>query len=284
MKVNQITVSATIPTGQYANLIPSVTVDVETLAEVEKAKALALSHIVQISQTYAEEGKALQGGSPTVSGTFKKVDCLVGGSILYDEKNHIYTNEAGDKYLGGSTYAKQFEKPFEIDAITAKMEAKSGIPAQTIKDIWKLKGQASASFGSSIHQALEMYGKYAEACKTLEKDYHQSAIPMVNDIVSSFFAGRETEKALYEPMVVDHDRKWAGQIDRLLVTGDKKCIIEDYKTNPDLTPAKKETYAHQLSFYAAILTKGGWSVEGIRLHHWNGKWATVELPIKEVKE
>lgn len=281
MKIKDITVTAVIPSAQYANIQPSITVEVDD--DIEEAKALALSHIVDISQTYAEEGKALQGSSKAVSVTFEKVDCLVGGTILYDKVNHIYTNEAGDKYLGGSTYAKQFEKPFEIDAIAGKMEAKSGISAQTIKDIWKLKGSASASFGSAIHEALEMYGKYAEACKTLEKDYHQSAIPMVKDIVSSFFAGRETEKALYEPMVADHDRKWAGQIDRLLVTGDKRCIVEDFKTNTELTPAKKETYAHQLSFYASILTKGGWTVDGIRLHHWAGKWETIDLTIKKVK-
>lgn len=284
MKITQVSVGAVIPTAQYSNINPVITIEVDD--DIEEAKALALSHIVDISQTYAEEGKALQGGSKTVSGTLKKVDCLVGGSVLYDEVNHIYTNEAGDKYLGGSTYAKQFEKPFDIGAIASKMEAKSGIPAQTIKDIWALKGSASASFGSAIHQALEMYGKYAEASKTLEKEYHLSAIPMVKDIVSSFFSGRETEKALYEPMVVDHDRKWAGQIDRLLIVDESKklCRVQDFKTNGELKADKKEVYWHQLSFYSSILAKGGWTVQGLDIFHWAGKWSEFNNEVKRVKE
>lgn len=281
MKITNVTVSAVIPTAQYSNIQPSITVEVDD--DIEEAKALALSHIVEISQTYAEEGKALQGGSGAAVGTFKKIDCLVGGSILYDSVNHVYTNEAGDTYLSGSKYASQFSKPFNAEAIATKMEAKSGIPMQQILDIWKLSGSASASFGTAIHEAMEMYGKYAEASKALGKEYHLSNIPMVSDIVADFFKGRQQEEALYEPMIVDNKRKWAGQIDRLLITGNKKCIIEDYKTNVDLKPEKIETYSHQLSFYASIMQAGGWQVEGIRLHHWAGQWKTIELTMKEIK-
>ena len=279
MKVKEITVTAVIPSAQYANIQPAITVEVDD--DIEEAKALAMSHIVGISQQYAEEGKALQGG--TTSSNAKKVECLVGGSILYDPVAHVYTNDKGEVYLSGSAYAKQFDKPFEINAIAKKMSDKSGVPAQDIIDIWKLKGQASASFGTSIHEAMEMYGKHAEACKKLGKEYHISSIPVVSEIVANFFKGRESEKAIYEPMIVDHDRKWAGQIDRLVLTGDKKCIIEDFKTNADMTPAKIETYTHQLSFYKAIMESGGWTVEGIRLHHLDGSWKTIELTSKEIK-
>lgn len=278
MKVKEITVTAVIPSAQYANIQPAITVEVDD--DIEEAKALAMSHIVGISQQYAEEGKALQGG--TTSSNAKKVECLVGGSILYDPVAHVYTNDKGEVYLSGSKYASQFDKPFEINAIAKKMSDKSGVPAQNIIDIWKLKGQASASFGTSIHEAMEMYGKYAEACKKLGKEYHISSIPVVSEIVANFFKGRESEKAIYEPMIVDHKRKWAGQIDRLVVTGDKKCIIEDFKTNSDMTPAKIETYTHQLSFYQKIMESGGWQVEGIRLHHLDGSWKTIELKPKEI--
>lgn len=281
MKIKELTVTAVISTAQYNNVQPSITIQVDD--DIEEAKALAMSHIVQLSQTYAEEGKALPGGSGAAIGTSKRIECLVGGSILYDTVNHIYTNDKGEVYLSGSAYAKQFTKDFNAEAIASKMEAKSGVPAQQILDIWKLSGSASASFGTAIHEAMEMYGKYAEASKALGKEYHLSNIPMVSDIVADFFKGREQEEALYEPMIADHDRKWAGQIDRLLITGNKKCIIEDYKTNVDLKPEKIETYSHQLSFYASIMQAGGWTVEGIRLHHWQGQWKTVELTMKEIK-
>ena len=279
MKVKELTITAVIPNAQYSNLQPSITVEVDD--DVEEAKALAMSHIVGISQQYAEEGKALKGGKATSQA--KRIECFVGGSILYDDNAHVYTNEAGDVYLSGSQYAKKFDKPFNMEAIAEKMSAKSGVPASDIIDVWKLKGKASASFGSSVHEALEMYGKYMETCKKLEKEYHVSSIPMISKIVADFFKGRENEKAIYEPMVVDHDRKWAGQIDRLVITGDKRCIIEDFKTNSDLTPAKIETYSHQLSFYQKIMESGGWTVEGIRLHHLDGMWKTIELIYKEIK-
>ena len=277
MKIREIQMSAVIPTAQYANITPTITVEVDD--DVEEAKALAMSHITAISRQYAEEGKALQAAT---GGT--RVDCFVGGSILYDPVAHVYTNEAGDVYLSGSQYAKQFAKPFEAEAIAQKMENKSGIPAGDILEIWDKARLASASFGTAIHEALEMYGKYTETCEKLEKQYHQSNIPMVKDIVTDFFKGRENETAVYEAMVVDHDRKWAGQIDRLLITGDKKCRVQDYKTNGELKPDKLEEYWHQLSFYAAILQAGGWTVEGLDIHHWSGVWTTHTSKVKQVKE
>lgn len=273
MKVKEVTVSAVISTAQYNNLQPSITVQVDD--DIEEAKALAMSHIVGLSQQYAEEGKALSSG---ISANRVKLEAFVGGSIYYDEQAHQYTNEAGEVYLSGSVYAKQFDKPFDMQAIAGKMEAKSGIPASTIIDIWKLKGDASASFGTAIHEALEMYGKYSEACKTLEKDYHQSAIPVVKQIVEAFFSGRDDEEAVYEPLIVDHDKKRAGQIDRLLWVDKAKKIVrvQDYKTNVDLTDQKKMVYGHQLEFYSEILEAGGYTVQGTDIFWFNGKdWKTI---------
>lgn len=280
MKVKEITVTAVIPSAQYANIQPAITVEVDD--DIEEAKALAMSHIVGISQQYAEEGKALQGG--TTSSNAKKVECLVGESINYDPVAHVYTNDKGEVYLSGSQYAKKFDKETDFGAIAGKMTKNH--PTIETKDLvamWKLRGEISASFGTTAHQALEMYGKYKDISEKLGKEYHLSPIPMVRKIVDDFFKGRESEKAIYEPMIVDHDRKWAGQIDRLVVTGDKKCIIEDFKTNSDMTPAKIETYTNQLSFYQKIMESGGWTVEGIRLHHLDGSWKTIELTSKEIK-
>lgn len=282
MKVKEITIGATISTAQYNNIAPSITVEVND--DIEEAKALAMSHIVGISQQYAEEGKALQG--KTISNPqARRVECLVGGSVLYDDVNHVYTNEAGDVYLSGSQYAKKFGKEFNAQAIASKMEAKSGIPASEILEIWQMSGKASASFGTAIHEALEMYGKFTKTCQTLDKEYHQSNIPMVKAIVEDFFKGREQEDAVYEPMVVDHNRKWAGQIDRLLIVDEAKkiCRIQDYKTNGELKPETLEQYWHQLSFYGSILQAHGWTVEGLDIHHWSNKWTTHSNKMKEIK-
>lgn len=281
MKVKELTITAVIPSAQYANLQPSITVEVDD--DVEEAKALAMSHIVGLSQRYAEEGKALKGGKATSQA--KRIECFVGGSVLYDDNAHIYTNEAGDVYLSGSQYAKKFGKEFAKEAIAEKMAAKSGVPASEILQIWQMGGKASMSFGTAIHEALEMYGKFTNTCKVLEKEYHQSNIPMVKAIVDDFFKGREQENALYEPMVADHDRKWAGQIDRLLIVDEAKkiCRIQDYKTNGELKPETLEQYWHQLSFYGSIMQAHGWTVEGLDIHHWSSKWTTHSNKMKEVK-
>lgn len=281
MRIKEVTIGATISTASYNNISPSITVEVDD--DVEEAKALAMSHIVGLSQQYAEEGKALKGGKAI--STAKRIECFVGGSVLYDDAAHIYTNEAGDVYLSGSQYAKKFAKEFNAQAIASKMEAKSGIPASEILEIWQMSGKASASFGTAIHEALEMYGKFTKTCQTLDKEYHQSNIPMVKAIVDGFFQGKEQENAIYEAMVVDHDRKWAGQIDRLLIVDEAKkiCRIQDYKTNGELKPEQLEVYWHQLSFYGSILQAHGWTVEGLDIHHWSNKWTTHSNKMKEVK-
>lgn len=176
MKVKEITVTAVIPSAQYANIQPAITVEVDD--DIEEAKALAMSHIVGISQQYAEEGKALQGG--TTSSNAKKVECLVGGSILYDPVAHVYTNDKGEVYLSGSQYAKKFDKETDFGAIAGKMTKNH--PTIETKDLvamWKLRGEISASFGTTAHQALEMYGKYKDISEKLGKEYHLSPIPMV---------------------------------------------------------------------------------------------------------
>lgn len=281
MKIKDYSLEVTIGLPDFSNIKPNITLtDVDSF---EEAHAEASKYLNSIWQGTPNAKIDSPFGGGTTSSNAKKVECLVGGSILYDPVAHVYTNDKGEVYLSGSQYAKKFDKPFEINAIAKKMSDKSGVPAKDITDIWKLKGQASASFGTSIHEAMEMYGKYAEACKKLGKEYHISSIPVVSEIVANFFKGRESEKAIYEPMIVDHDRKWAGQIDRLVVTGDKKCIIGDYKTNSDMTPAKIETYTHQLSFYASIMESGGWTVDGLELYHLDGVWKTIKLTNKGVK-
>lgn len=282
MKIKDYSLEVTIGLPDFSNIKPNITLtDVDSFEEAHAEASKYLNSIWQGTPN-AKIDSPFSGG--TTSSNAKKVECLVGGSILYDPVAHVYTNDKGEVYLSGSQYAKKFDKETDFGAIAGKMTKNH--PTIETKDLvamWKLRGEISASFGTTAHQALEMYGKYKDISEKLGKEYHLSPIPMVRKIVDDFFKGRESEKAIYEPMVVDHDRKWAGQIDRLVVTGDKKCIIGDYKTNSDMTPAKIETYTHQLSFYASIMESGGWTVEGLELYHLDGVWKTIKLTNKGVK-
>jgi hypothetical protein len=266
MPITQVKVGAVIPTAQYSNLQPEITVEV-TDGDVDAAKAEAMQHIVAFSQAYAEPGKALQGA---VSNNRQLVQCYVGGQIYYDEAKHEYTNEAGDVYLSGSKYAAQFEKPFDAQFVAKRMAAKIDCDPADIVAMWELKADVSKGLGTAMHAALELYGRYAGLCKALDKETHLHDNPMVKRAVELFYAGREAEEAVYEPFVVDHQLKRTGQIDRLQIVGDKVCRVQDFKTN---TAIEKHlpSYRKQLEFYGGIMQAAGWRVDGYDIFWWNGQ-------------
>ena len=215
------------------------------------------------------------------NGNRKLLKAWVGGSILYDELAHQYTNEAGEVYLSGSVYAQQGEPEFDVQAISTKMASKSGVPAEDIVKMWDMKRDISNGLGTAIHAALELYGKFEKYVDKFDKSYHLHDHPIIKQAVTSFYAGRK-EKALYEALVVDHKRKYAGQIDRVVKENDA-YYIEDFKTNGELKKNKLDVYWKQLSFYASIVEAGGHKVKGLRIHHWNGgDWETHESEVLHV--
>lgn len=262
------TVTAVIPTVQYGNIQPSIEVEAESF---DQAQAMVMPHIEELWSVYADKPLVKQ-----TSGDRKLIQAFVGGSIYYDDLTHTYTNEAGDVYMSGSQYAKSLEKPFDKDRIAQAMATKWGVDAQAVKGMWQLKSDVSTGFGTAIHAALELYGKYDGLATQMEKTTSLHDHPVIKKAVESFYEGRKDEKAEYEIMIVDHQAKRAGQIDRLLITGDKKCRVQDYKTNADITKSL-DSYWVQLKFYAGILEANGWKVEGLDIFHWDGQW-------KEYKE
>ena len=268
----KVTLSATVPVVQYGNLQPTVEVEADTY---EEAMQQAEAHIVTFWNKHVEGGKQIKAAQG------KRLEAFVGGFINYDDDAHIYTNDAGDVYLSGSQYASQGERPFDTAAITSKMADKAGVKAEDIATMWSLSAEASMKFGTAIHAALELYGKYGSLAAALEKEYHIHTQPDIKKIVASFYKGREKEEAVYEALIVDHGRKWAGQVDRLKFIGDNTVIVQDYKTNGELPQKKLDAYWKQLGFYAAILETGGYIVAGLEILHWDGsKWVTYTSEVK----
>lgn len=261
------TVTAVIPTVQYGNIQPSIEVEADSF---EEAQSLVMPHIEQLWSTYADKPLPKRAGNSIT------VQCFVGGSINYDDSTHTYTNDKGEVYLSGSQYAKSLEKLFNLEGISKVMATKWGVDAKDIKAMWKLKNDVSKGFGTAMHKALELYGKYNGLATQIEKTTHLHDHPVIKKAVESLYAGRESEKAEYEVFIVDHQAKRAGQIDRLLIIkdtelGGKICRIQDYKTNADISD-KLDNYWEQLKFYAGILEANGWTVEGCDIFHWNGEW------------
>lgn len=224
----------------------------------------------------------------------KELTCVASGATaFFDEASHTYVDHTGERYLSGSTYAGMFGYAFDKTLQLPRSAKKLGTTPEIVDAYWQSKGTIATSFGTALHAALEHYGKYLELSQRDGKK-GLGIHPTIEPIVMDFFRGREHEEALYEPFIADELNLRCGQVDRVLITGPKRCIIEDYKTNGDLhkkgRPAKlRDPHSHlpntplgkytlQLSFYQDIFEAGGWTVEGRRVHWWAGhEWVTIEL-------
>lgn len=256
-------ITATVPTGQYANIMPEIEVEAGTY---EEAKKEAMQRLEDIWKEYSVV--PLKTNS---SNRGKRVECFIGGYVNYDDLTHTYTNDKGEVYMSGSQYAKSLEKPFDMEKISQAMADKFGVDAKDLRAMWKLKGEISTGFGTAIHKALELYGRFNGLAETIEKTTNLHDHPVIKKAVESFYVSHKGEEARHEVFIVDHEAKRAGQIDRLLITGDKKCRVQDFKTNADITKSLP-SYWVQLQFYADIMTANGWTVEGLDIFHWNGEW------------
>lgn len=268
MKIN-----AHIPTQQYGYI------EVTDLPDDPKI-------IEEVYNKYAEKPISLTHGEALGStiDDFVELEAFVGGKIWYSDSKHEYRNDKGEIYLSGSQYASSFDKPFDAQSIAGKMATKSGVPVQDILKMWEMKRDISNGYGTALHLAMQLYGEYHKHSEAFEKNYHIHDLAIFKDAVESFYASRKDEEAVYEALVVDHARKYAGQIDRLVYNRESESYwVQDFKTNAELDPKKLATYWKQLSFYASILKAGGKDVVGLEIHHWNGRaWTTIASEVQEV--
>lgn len=293
----KVTLGATIPVVQYGNLQPLVEVEAET---VKGGLDEALDAIAHIWNRTCDKPLMLRDVVEHVSATVRLYCWACKGmrSLLFDPVAHSY-GEPGESWLSGSAFAGLYTKDFPGEIIAKKMSSKYGVADRDILGMWEKNAEASSGFGTGVHAALEMYGKFAETSRAVKEGSDESALtknPTMRPIVEKFFAGREHELAAYEAFVADFERGWCGQIDRILIEDDG-IWVEDFKTNSDLHKSDKiaDPYSGvvpdtklggfwlQLSFYADILRAHGETVKGLRVHHWDGEdWVPYEHPVVEI--
>lgn len=290
------TISATIPTVQYGNMQPSIEVEADSF---EEARAIVMPEIQSLWNSVCEEGKELVVRGEPVLREVKHVVVKpdIGDEELAMDENHVYTDIHGTVFESGSVFAGKFGYEFDKAKILPLYANKVGETPETISEYWESKAKLSTDVGTAIHQALETYGKYGKLADKLEKPL--GIHPLILPAVKAFFEGREDEHAIYEPLISSKELKRCGRIDRLVITEseNKKCIIQDFKTNIDLykqgspkylkAPYDKDgfallnnpigEYTIQLNFYRSILEKLGWTVEGMELHHLEDKWSVIEV-------
>lgn len=216
----------------------------------------------------------------------KLVKDIFGNEIFYDDNTHEYTNAVGEVYLSGSTFANQSERAFDAKNIISKIASKFDLSSEEsilLQDMWTLKAEASSSLGTAIHAAIELYGKYKYLAEKIEKDTYFHDNPILKKAVQLFYEEYPSlEGIMFECLVVDHNTKRAGRIDRLEYVSDDEVYISDFKTNFDINKNLKK-YWLQLSFYAAILKANGLTVKGLKIYHYTGdEWNTMTSEVIDI--
>lgn len=270
------TLKATIPAGQYANIQPEITVEAP---DFKTAQKLAFKQLKSIWNKYGEKpfpAKVKIMKAPT--GAFTTLTTFTDEQIKYDSVAHLYTDIDGNKLVSGSEYKKRFDKPFPAEMMAKKVGDKYGVPSETILEMWKSNSLVSTTFGTALHRAMEHWFRYRDsACQ--EKKYNLAKHPFLRGAVTSFPLAGAT--ILPELLISNVANRMAGQIDGLEITGDKAGIVHDYKSDADI---QKNLSGHfiQLSFYAEILRKAGWSIPKVQVWNYTDKWEMFESDVLDI--
>lgn len=268
-------ITATIPvTGQsYTDLRP--TISAESIDEYREQ----LAEVGRLAGNDAFVNRMAQNKAG------KKKIVLPEGALYFDEVAHEYEDDKGNKFWTGSTWAAQFEKPFDPQLIAPKVAEKKLMTVDGVLASWELKKEVSLSYGTTVHKALECGIKYNELPNN----------PHLATLVQDYLDMTHEEEQVSELFVADFDARCCGTIDVLVNKGNKHVTIRDFKTGDvhkkaNLTPQAKDRwdlkgevlsiYQLQLSFYARILEHNGYKVDGLEIFAEAAEaWEVIKLPV-----
>ena len=251
--------------------------------------------------------------------SFSEPDVIVD----FNDTKHIYNMRfnGGTKVLkGGTTFIKRFYDPFDSPKIARQCSKYWGVGAADIEDMWASNGAVAGLFGTCVHLALEHYINYKQVGDTITKTrkkagkdvegnyampkhpFLKKTIQSLNKLTDKLDKQYGVEEVVAEALITDSATGWGGLIDRLAIIDKKKKIarVQDYKVNIGAEkiephskpkapfshlPANKLTkYALQLSFYASILKKHGWTIEGLDVFIFENQWVHHELNLIDFAE
>lgn len=217
--------------------------------------------------------------------TYKYVTSLTGEKVQWSEFHHSCLDMDGNKLMGGSTYATSMTPQSNFKFIAKNYAKKNNLKEKQVLDYWDSLMNVAGDYGTSIHKAMEHYGKYEPIVG------HEMALPRqrhLKQVVENFLLRSDMKNCLVEPLITDVKMGMSGWIDLLRVVGDKKIWIEDYKSAiADEAKWKKnlKEYTHQLRFYGTILHNHGYTVEKLVIWHWtNGEWKDYRIDFTPVEE
>jgi len=299
---------ATIPVVQYGNIMPEIVLETK---DIEKGTKIGMDYIEGLFAKYSEKGALKVSEISTAVSTTIKLKSFneEGVEVDFDPIAHTYTYN-GVRLQGATTFIKQYYKEFDSKMIAEASAKAWGVDAGAVERLWNSNGDTAGEFGTLLHKLLEHYEENKELGETIfknkltskspiEENYAMPKHPILKQIIKGFLEVDGTTGKLYrEVLITDVKRGYCGQADRLIVTGDKTAIIEDYKINVDsekedknnkakapwdILPANKiSKYQLQMSIYANMLQATGWNVTGLKVYVLEDKWLPFDLPVLNV--
>lgn len=216
-------------------------------------------------------------------------------------EDHRYVYE-GKNLLSASTYIKRWIKQFDSERVSAICADKYGCKQSEVLDMWRSSGDIAAAFGTAIHNAMEHYEKYkwlGEIVQNQKGEAYNKALPthpFLRRIVEDFYKlDLQEGEVVSEALLTNVELGLCGTADRILITGEKRCRVQDFKVNIDadlvssnnkylgqmavLPATKLSKYQLQMSFYARLLELSGWVVEGLDAFVFEDGWKHYKLDL-----
>lgn len=200
--------------------------------------------------------------------------------IKLDKKYHKYTNNLGEHYQSVTNYINQFKPEFPKEIIAAKVALKNDCDIQEVLDEWDLAGKIAIDFGNAIHGTIESYVKYGRIPK------HK----ILKKVIGQFKKLVGKSKIISEKIISNNEVKLAGTIDLIILVGERKVKLVDYKTNGEfkksgggklLTPYdflrdnQLDMYSFQLNIYKYLIEKMNYEVVGMEIWHYTDKFEII---------
>jgi len=302
-KVSRFAFRATVPTMQYGNIQPEIELQGVT---IEEGEAIVMPYLESLFASYGEKPLTKKEVSTAVVTREKVKSFNEDVEIEYDPINHSYFYE-GKKLTGVTDHIKTFYKAFDVASIAPACAKAWNCTEEEVKNIWKANGDLTSALGDAIHKMLENYDFHREIgakiaeIKKLEDNYVMPKHPILRDIMAKFIAidTAKNQTIVPEVIITDIKKGFCGRTDRLVITGDKKCVVQDYKINiesekedknnkitaeqfKDLPSNKISKYQLQMSVYANMLENSGWTVEGLEVFVLENEWKLHQLPVLKV--
>lgn len=212
--------------------------------------------------------------------TEKKTEVRHNGlTICFEDKGHVYRVYDDDKKLrhkpiSVTTLIHKYQKPFDLEGMSAMCAKKEGVTQDEIKERWANINKTACKHGVRMHSVAERLfnGEFVDdSTFTPEQQVVFNQIKAVVEKMRERSYDYESEKIVFDPEI-----NVAGTVDLLGThkeTGD--YILVDWKTNKrlradneygdtflspidDLADCEINLYGLQLTMYERILKRAGY--------------------------